>query len=131
VTYLPYAGGEIDVRKDVVLGKNVTMAGLIKREQGRRAKLIDKRRLVLVEEALKALSLVESEVAVPDYLRTHHHPPVQTMGEFRDNIEGFLHGMPTWRVGEMIWVAERLPKQPTSSPAHNVISPPELDHIEL
>ena len=120
------------MRKDVVLGKKVTMAGLIKREQGQRAKLIEKRRLVLVEEALKALNLVEREVEIPDYLRTHHHPPVQTMGEFHDNIEGFLHGRPTWRVGEMVWVAERLPRRTRFSAAPvQASSPLELDDIVL
>lgn len=122
--------GEIDVRKDVFLGKNVTMAGLIKREQDRVAKLIEKRRSVLVEEALKTLHLVECEVAVPDYLRTHHHPSVQTMGEFRHNIEGFLHSMPTWRVGEMVWVAERLPSRTSFSAAPVEVSSPRYHKIE-
>jgi hypothetical protein len=129
VVLLPRHGEVFDVRIDQLVGRG-TVASLVKAESRRRERYLLAQRAHMTANAIRVLARIARETAVPPSLIATDYPPAQTMGEFKDNISGFIDVMPLWRIGELIMATQPMPwRKPAANPED--IAPPELKDFVL
>jgi hypothetical protein len=109
VVLLPRFGDVFDTRNDEYLGP-VSLRGLMSRERKRRARILEARRTSLVAGMPTLAKSIPRDWSVPDLLTSTDHPPAATMGDFADNLPGFIDHMPLWRLGELDWALRELAK---------------------
>ncbi len=110
VVLLPRYGETFDVRTDQLVGRG-TLEALIRTESRRRERYSLARRVRMTAEAIKILTRVAPETTTPSCLVAADYPPARNMGEFSENIAGFVDVMPLWRIGELIEVTYGMPKR--------------------
>lgn len=142
VTYIPRGRADhghpdsFDARQALPTIGGMSLAALVKRETNRRYRMRKESTDVMLRSIRNQLKLCEANTTLPAELRGTDLPPVETIGEFRDNFSGFAEHLPTWRVIHVDRALTALPRivKPVRDDRladRTPSSPSELDDFEL